>query len=180
MKVAQSNQSETTNGSTAGESGKPVRRNFYRQVVVASNAQIVPEEEWRKVVTATGKEGRKQMKAAGLQSVRIFDADGYNAAKKAFHEDNKLRAKTDRETIISDAFREAGVDFDQRISRSLRTLLPLFNEVPTKRTVQTFRGIVRSVVSTIPANAAKEADKVEKQESASTSAAREQEEAVAH
>ena len=129
---------------------KPVRRDFYRNIVIRNNGALVSEPEWKQYATGgTTREIRKQLKDAGMQPVRIFDTDAYNAAREAYKDHMKRDAKAAREAIITEAFKEAGIEVHPRVSNSLRTLLPLFDDMPQKKTVSVFKSVIKSVTNAV-------------------------------
>lgn len=130
---------------------KPVRREFYNTLVIKNNGAIVAEPVWKAIAQgSTPREVRKQLKNAGMQTIRVFDKEAYDGSRSTFKDGIKLTAKAEREAVITDAFKEADVASNPRIISALKTLLPLFREIPTKKTVSAFRNIIRSCAATQP------------------------------
>jgi hypothetical protein len=129
---------------------RPVRRNFRREVVIASNGSVVPEADWRaKIGDVTEPRAiRKALKNAGMQQVRVFDAEAYTKARADFKQSQKDAVVNERKSIVAEAFEEAGQGHNARVEAILKTLLPLYREIPSKKTIQAFKTIIRTVAST--------------------------------
>lgn len=152
MQTANTTSANTTvtAATPATKSGKPVRRDFYTTLVIRNNGAVVSDIDWKAVAKGeTPREVRKQLKTAGMQAVRVFDKDAYEASRKTFRDSLKTSAKAERESMITEAFKDADIENNPRIVSALKTLLPLFRDAPTKKTITCFRNIIRSVSGSV-------------------------------
>lgn len=150
MQAAANTPNQNDNAGASAKGDRPRRRDFYKTIVIRNNGAVVPENEWRGVATgSTAREVRKQLKSGGMQAVRMFDADAYKNARETFKTGQKTTAKAERDSVIVDAFKEADVEQHPRVAAALKTLLPLFREAPAKKTVITFRNIIRAVTGSV-------------------------------
>lgn len=135
-----------SNSVSATREGRPVRRDFYQTIVIKNNGATVEDSEWKAVATgSTPREVRKQLKSAGMQSVRIFNAEGYKKARDDHRESLKTEAKSAREMIITEAFQALGIPVHPRLSSALRTLLPMFKDAPSNKTIAAFKNVIKTV-----------------------------------
>jgi len=132
-------------------SGRPLKRDFMKDVVIGSNAAVINDAALKDIKAKPGsREFRKELKARGMQVVRIFQKEDYDKATQAHRDTAKERMVKAKETMISSAFKDAGAKPEPRIERAVKTVLPLFRGVNEKRAARALRNMVRSVVAVVP------------------------------
>lgn len=119
------------------------RKGYYSQQVVDINGQVVQEADWKKLVPTdmTGRKLTFQLKKQGLKKSWTFNEAEYELAKKNL---TQLKA-TQRFTLISEAFNQAAAPKEHHVEKALQDLLPLFKNVPLKKTLIVFRNIIANV-----------------------------------
>lgn len=148
MQVTSTQNSPVSNGVSKQTSDRPVRREFYKTVVIKNNGATVAEADWKSVASgSTPREVRKQLKNAGMQSVRVFDAEGYKTARAEYKDGLKTEAKAARESVIAEAFQATGLEIHPRLSSALRTMLPMYKGVPSNKTIAAFKNVIKAVAS---------------------------------
>ena len=126
---------------------KPIRKNYYFDVVIDIKGGVVPKETWMKVVnpTLTGKALAGSLRKHNMQLVHLFNRELYIADKTLYQETTKLAKKTSVETTIMDAFAKANIIPEAHIVKALKDLIPLFKTVSPNKMSSAFKGVVRTV-----------------------------------
>lgn len=126
---------------------KPRRRDFEKTVVVNANGAIVDEPLWRQVVgnEVQGKDLEAALKANGMQVVKLFMKDHYEAAKIAFYAVKHSSVQEVHNLIIDAAFKQAGVPKIARIESTLNSIFPIFKNIPNDKIITVFRAIINDI-----------------------------------
>ena len=131
----------------ASNTQRPVRRDFYSNVVIANNGEKIDEGLVKEKLTASeSKLVRRQLRANGWTMVRVFDREGYTKAFDTYRSTRKAAEDSKRSMVIHEAFE--GVEQNHRVERALATLLPLYGGVQDRKIVDSFKKIVRVVAHT--------------------------------
>lgn len=146
------NTNTTTTGAVNGQSTtamtiipKPSRNDFYKSIVINGNGAIIPESEWLAKVdpTASGRVLTNQLHKLGLVKTHSFDVAGFDAARASY-----VMSKTNmRNQLISEAFSRLSISVEPQIKKALQDLLPLFKDVPPKKTVRVFKNLIHIIHS---------------------------------
>lgn len=136
---------------------KPVRRAFYRDVVINTAGEPIDEATWKSIVTV-GDQQRSisaQLSKHGMQLVHLFDRPAYETAKKEYRELQRVALITERDSLIFDSFNKANVPLEPHLERALKDLLPLFGAVVPSKTRTVFKNIIKTVASASPVSTVK-------------------------
>lgn len=148
----QSNPKRRTRRATKAQtpSNKPLRRDFYKTLIVASNGSVVSPDQLKgaKVSAKPGtRQFNKQLRQAGFGQTRIFDSEGYVKARDTHRTSTKANRGKVKSDMIAGAFKAAGQKPHPRVESMLKTVLPLGKGIPEKRVERTLRNIVAVVAS---------------------------------
>ena len=122
---------------------KPSRRSFEKTIIVGSNAAVIDESVWRpKIGSLEGRALTKALKREGMQPVKVFLKDQYEAAKVAFYSIKHATVDEVNSEIINSAFAAAGAEPVQRVSAVLRSIVPMFKKLPAEQTTESFKDII--------------------------------------
>jgi hypothetical protein len=123
---------------------KPIRQEYLKTMVLDGSGNPVNEVTWKEVVkNLEDREAKKMIKKQGWQVVNVFMRDQFRIAKQAYRESMKTSRIKLRETLINEAFDKAEREHEPHIERALKTMLPLFKNVPPSRTLIALRNIIR-------------------------------------
>ena len=132
---------------------KPVRKSFYRDVVINAAGSIIDESVWKPLVDkAEGRAAAGALRRQGLQLVHVFDRPGYETAKKEYSVALKAAKITERDMIIFNAFHRADVKVEPHIERALKDLLPIMTSVSTNRATVALKNVVRTIANCVGMN----------------------------
>ena len=127
---------------------KPSRRDFYRDVVLGGDGQILDESVWKPLAgDAKGRALAGKLRKNGMQIVHVFDKPKYEEAKTAYGQNIKQARISERDFLIVDAFTKANHPVEPHIERALKDLLPIFQSVSPAKTAIVFKNIVRAAAN---------------------------------
>lgn len=125
---------------------KPVRREFYRDVVLNAQGGVLDESVWKPIIgESKGRSAAGKLRKAGMQIVHVFDKPEYESAKRTYSSSVKQAKICERDFLIVGAFSKAGQPVEPHIERALKDLLPLFNSVSQSKATSAFKNVIKIV-----------------------------------